>query len=74
MTSLTNIRIKNLKVNFVVQTSDFLSKESILYIINNEAATAAITITLAAYAYDKWATDADVVAALANHPNISISK
>ena len=31
-------------------------------------------IKLADYAYDRWATDADVVAALANHPNISISK
>jgi hypothetical protein len=51
-----------------------LSKESLLYLINNEAATSAITIKLASYAYTRLAEDADVVAALAAHPNISISQ
>jgi hypothetical protein len=51
-----------------------LSKESLLYLINNEAATSAITIKLASYAYTRLANDADIVAALAAHPNISISQ
>ena len=72
--SLTHIKLKNVKLEYQLNNSTLLSKESILYLINNEAATSAITIKLASYAYDKWATDADVVAALANHPNISISK
>jgi surface protein len=72
--SLTTANLKNVKLAYRLDISALLSKDSLLYIINNEAATSAITIKLASYAYDKWATDPDVVAALANHPNISISK
>ena len=72
--SLTHANLKNVKLAYQLNYSALLSKESLLYIINNEAATSARTITLASYAYDKWATDADVVAALANHPNISLAK
>jgi surface protein len=72
--SLTTANLKNVKLACQLNNSALLSKESLLYLINNEAATAAITIKLASYAYDKWATDPDIVAALANHPNISISK
>lgn len=72
--SLTTANIKNVKTPLNFSFSPLLSKNSILYLINNEAATSAITIKLATYAYDKWANDADVVAALANHPNISLSK
>lgn len=71
--SLTYIKIKNLGSNIKIHSSSLLSKDSLLYIINNEAATSAITITLAAYAYTRLAEDADVVAALANHPNISLA-
>jgi hypothetical protein len=72
--SLTHINIKNTKLAYQLSKSSLLSKESLLYLINNEAATSAITITLAPYAYTRLATDADIVAALANHPNISIAK
>ena len=72
--SLTNVNLKNVKLAYQLNNSTFLSKDSILYLINNEASTSAITIKLASYAYDRWATDADIIAALANHPNISISK
>jgi hypothetical protein len=72
--SLTTANLKNVKLAYQLNNSALLSKESLLYLINNEAATSAITIKLASYAYDKWATDPDIVAALANHPNISISK
>ena len=72
--SLTTANLKGVALTYQPNHSALLSKESLLYLINNEAATSAITIKLASYAYDRWATDADVVAALANHPNISISK
>lgn len=72
--SLTLANLKNIKLAYQLNNSAILSKDSLLYIINNEAATSAITVKLATYAYDKWATDADVVAALANHPNISLAK
>ena len=72
--SLIHINLKNIKQSCSFKESSLLSKESLLYLINNEAATSAITITLHSYAYKRLANDADVVAALANHPNISISK
>ena len=72
--SLTTAKLKNVKKAYQLNNSALLSKESLLYIINNEAATSAITITLASYAYERLANDADVVAALAAHPNISISQ
>jgi surface protein len=68
--SLTRANLKNVKLAYYLNSSALLSKESLLYLINNETATSAITITLAAYAYERLATDADIVAALANHPNI----
>ena len=72
--SLTTANLKNIKLAYQLNNSALLSKDSLLYLINNEAATIAITIKLASYAYNRWATDPDIVAALANHPNISISK
>jgi hypothetical protein len=72
--SLVYANLKNAKLAYDLSKANLLSKESLLYLINNEAATSAITIRLASYAYDKWANDSDVVAALANHPNISIAK
>ena len=71
--SLTHANLKNAALAYQLSTSILLSKKSLLYIINNEAATSAITIKLAAYAYTRLANDADIVAALANHPNISIA-
>jgi surface protein len=72
--SLTHANIKNAKLAYNLSVANLLSKESLLYLINNEVATRAITIKLASYAYTRLAEDADIVAALANHPNISISK
>ena len=71
--SLTTAYIKNIKLSLGLGNSTNLTKDSLLYIINNEAATSAITITLASYAYTRLANDADIVAALANHPNISLA-
>jgi surface protein len=72
--SLTNAYLKNVKLAYQLNSAALLSKESLLYLINNEAATSAITIKLAGYAYTRLANDADIVAALAAHPNISISQ
>lgn len=72
--SLCYVNIKNVRVSLDLSYSSLFSKDSLLYLINNEAATSAITIKLASYAYTRLAEDVDIVAALANHPNISISK
>ena len=72
--SLTHAYLKNAKLAYQLSSSALLSKESLLYLINNEAATSAITIKLKAYAYTRLANDPDIVAALAAHPNISIAQ
>ena len=72
--SLTHVNLKNAKLAYDLSKANFLSKDSLLYLINNEAATSAITIKLASYAYTRLAEDADIVAALATHPNISLAK
>ena len=71
--SLSYIKFKNASsdLNF---SSLRLTKESLLYLINNEAATSAITITLNSYVYTRLANDPDTVAALANHPNVSLAQ
>ena len=71
--SLTTMKLENIKISLNISYSALLSKESLLYIINNEAATSDITITLHSYAYQRLAEDADIVAALANHPLISLA-
>jgi hypothetical protein len=72
--SLVTVNLEHAKLPYNLRGSSLLSKESLLYLINNEAATSAITIALASYAYTRLANDADIVAALAAHPNISISQ
>lgn len=71
--SLTYINLKNAKLAYMLDDSTLLSKESLLYLINNEVTTSAITIKLAPYAYERLANDADVLAALNNHPNVSLA-
>jgi surface protein len=71
---LTYVSLKNATLAYQFSNSTLLSKESLLYLINNEAATEPITIKLASYAYTRLANDPDIVAALTNHPNISLAK
>ena len=71
--SLTHANLKGVAKAYQFNNSALLSKESLLYLINNEAATSAITITLHSYAYERLATDADVVEALTNHPNVTLA-
>lgn len=71
--SLAYANCINRYISISFYESPLLSKESLLYMIYNEEATSSIVITLHSYAYGKWATDPEVVAALEAHPNISIS-
>ena len=67
------VNLKGLKISVKTNETSLLEKDCLLYIINNESATSAITITLSSYCYEKYSTDADIVSALANHPNISLA-
>lgn len=71
--ALKTIRIQYLKLNIDFNSSPLLTSKSILYIINNEQATSAITITLHADAYARAMANADIVAALEAHPNVSLA-
>lgn len=65
--------IKNLKTNLDLGGNLLICKESLLYIIRNEASSSSITITLTSYTKERLANDADIVAALAEHPNITLA-
>lgn len=54
-------------------SGESIGKESILYTIEHEAATEAITITLHASAYTRLSTDPDIVEALENHTLVSLA-
>lgn len=70
--NIETINIKGLKVNIIFYNSQRLSKESVLYMINNSEATKAITIGLNKAVYDVMKDDADIIAALAEKTNITL--
>lgn len=70
--NLKYVRLLKLSVS-VIFTSPYLYTKSILYMIQNEVATSAITITLHADAYARAMANADIVAALEAHPNVSLA-
>lgn len=70
--NIETINIKGLKVNIRFYNSQRLSKESVLYMINNSEATTAITIGLQQAVYDAMKDDADIIAALAEKTNITL--
>ena len=47
--------------------------KSVLFMITNEKATSPITITLHADVYNRCMANADIVAALEAHPNVSLA-
>lgn len=65
-------RIKSLKVSISFSKSSLISKDSVVYTIQNAAPSTAITITLHPDAYARLADDADIVAALEAQPLISL--
>lgn len=70
---LRTIKIKSLKCDISFSMVSGLTLKSILYMINNEAATSPITITLHADVYNKCMANADILAALETHINISLA-
>ena len=65
-------KLKNMAKSQYI-SSPYFREDCILYMINNEAATSAITITLHADAYARAMANADIVAALEAHPNVSLA-
>ena len=68
---LENVRIKGIKVDISFSDSPNLNKESVVYIIQNAAPTAAMTITLHPGAYTRLADDAEIVSVLEAQPLVS---
>lgn len=71
--SLMTIKMQRLKLSISFPNASMLTSKSILYMIQNEAATSAITITLHADAYARAMANADIVAALQAHPKVSLA-
>lgn len=70
--ALRDVNIVKLKASIHFGESPLLSKQSLLGLIQNAIPTSAITITLHAEAYARLANDADILAALAAQPNITL--
>ena len=70
--SLVYANINGLKCNLNWGYSVMISKESVIYTIQNAFPVSAITITLHPDAYARLADDADVVAALEAQPLVSL--
>lgn len=71
--SIVTIKIKGVGDNLIIAKTPVLSMKSVLYMINNEAATSPITITLHADVYNKCMANENISAALAAHTNISLA-
>ena len=70
--NLEFIKLSNMAVSQYI-ISPYFREDCILYMIENEAATSAITVTLHADVYAKAMANADIVAALEAHPNVSLA-
>lgn len=73
-TALTTIRIRNLGRSLTIGDSPNLSKESILYLIQNSSATSAITVTLHPTAYAMAVADTDIQNALQQKTFVSLAQ
>ena len=71
--NLKVVKLNGVALNISFASSSFLSSKSILYMIQNEAATSPITITLHADVYNKCMANADILAALETHTNVSLA-
>lgn len=72
--NIETINIKGLKVSIKFYNSQRLSKESVLYMINNSEATTAITLGLNKAVYDAMKNDIDVILALGEKSNIVLKQ
>lgn len=71
-TNLKEIRLKGVKSNIRATYQSLLSKESVLYMIQN-VGSASIVITLHATVYDALSVDSDIIAALNSKPNVTLA-
>lgn len=71
--ALKFLSIKALTKSVVLSDSPKLTNKSILYVILNEVATSPITITLHADAYARAMANAEILAALEAHSNVSLA-
>ena len=71
--SLKYMWLKSIKKSVALNSCSKFANCCILYMIQNEKATSAITITLHADAYARAMANADIVAALEAHPNVSLA-
>lgn len=72
--SLEEVRVHSLKADISFADCARLSKDSILYMINNEAATAEINIYLNTAVFAQLVDDPDINAAITAHPNINLEE
>lgn len=70
--ALREVYVNKVETSWSFKRCPCLSTASILRIIQAEDATSPIIITLDATAYARATADADVTAALENHPNVSL--
>lgn len=70
--SLQRVRLYRLVANVSLKDCPNIDKDSILYAINNSAATSAITIRLHPTAYAKYSADSDIQEALAAKPLVTL--
>ena len=71
--NLRTIKIGRLKYDVSFRMVSGLTLKSVLYMINNEAATSPITITLHADVYNRCMANVDILTALETHTNISLA-
>ena len=70
--NVKTINIKNLSKNIKFYQSKVLSKESVLFMIQNSFGSDAFTIGLQKEVYDVMKDDADIIAALTEKTNITL--
>ena len=72
--ALEDVKLMNLRHDISLSDSPNLSKDSILCMIQNSAATTDIAITLHPTAFAMAASDTDIQQALADHPLVSLAQ
>ena len=72
--ALNYVHLKDLNKSLNLAQSSQLGQGSLSYIINNANRSVSITITLHPYAYERLASDQDIITLLSNHRNISLAK
>ena len=72
MNRLEFFKLKNMALSQYID-SPYFREDCVLYMIENEAATSAITITLHADVYARAMANADIIAALEAHPKVSLA-